>query len=324
MKQTTIHKRWTAVLATTAIIVTTFAAAPSASADPVSVAPGGSVTVRTGCREPVVRPVIPVEAGTASYDADAGILTFTAAANFGGLATVTLQCGFPGNELFPSWQFLVTPEVAAPVSVAPGSAINVPYGSCTSPQVPTVSPSEAGAATYNFDTTVDFTAAAGFTGLALVSFTCSGFQAPTLQFLVKEPEVAGVDATFTPRPAPGPCILIASGANIAFGNVIVGDRIEAPTRTRVSSCAPIALRLSNTVANATSGSAPNLVTLTPTLATPVPANEFRYEINETVLFSETLAVGASLDLRHTVLVGVGSAGLGQSFSTKVTFTATAA
>jgi len=243
MKQTTIHKRWTAVLATTAIIVTTFAAAPSAS--------------------------------------------------------------------------------AAPIVVPPGSAINVPYGTCTSPQVPTVSPSEAGAATYNFDTTVDFTAAAGFTGLALVSFTCSGFSAPALQFLVT-PEVAGVDATFTPRPAPGPCILIASGANIAFGNVIVGDRIEAPTRTRVSSCAPIALRLSNTVANATSGSAPNLVTLTPTQATPVPANEFRYEINETVLFAETLAVGASLDLRHTVLVGVGSAGLGQSFSTKVTFTATAA
>jgi len=243
MKQTTIHKRWTAVLAATAIIVTTFAAAPSAS--------------------------------------------------------------------------------AAPVSVAPGSVTNVPYGSCTSPQIPTVSPSEAGAATYNLDTTVDFTAAAGFRGLALVSFTCSGFSGPALQFLVT-PEVAGVDATFTPRPAPGPCILIASGANIAFGNVIVGDRIEAPTRTRVSSCAPIALRLSNTVANATSGSAPNLVTLTPTLGTPVPANEFRYEINETVLFSETLAVGASLDLRHTVLVGVGSAGLGQSFSTKVTFTATAA
>ena len=244
MKQTTIHRRWTAVLAATAIVVTTFAAAPSASADPVSVAPGGSVTVRTGCLEPVVRPVIPVQAGTASYDAGAGILTFTAAANFGGLATVTLQCF---GDSFPSWRFLV-----------------------------------------------------GETG------------------------AAGVDATFTPRAAPGPCILIASGANIAFGNVIVGDRIEAPTRTRVSSCAPIALRLSNTVANATSGSAPNLVTLTPTLGTPVPANEFRYEINETVLFSETLAVGASLDLRHTVLVGVGSAGLGQSFSTKVTFTATAA
>ena len=252
MKQTTIHKRWTAVLATTAIIVTTFAAAPSAS--------------------------------------------------------------------------------AAPIVVPPGSAINVPYGTCTSPQVPTVSPSEAGAATYNFDTTVDFTAAAGFTGLALVSFTCSGFSAPALQFLVT-PEVAGVDATFTPRPAPGPCILIASGAAVEFGDVVVGEKKTSATRTTVRSCASIPTRLGIAVDDATSGADPSVTPLQPTDQTPIPANKFTYEIdvgflqtlaNGAVFMPSPIASGASLNVGHALTVGVGSAGLGQQFSTKVTFTATAA
>jgi len=253
MKQTTIHRRWTAVLAATAIVVTTFAAAPSASADPVSVAPGGSVTVRTGCLEPVVRPVIPVQAGTASYDAGAGILTFTAAANFGGLATVTLQCF---GDSFPSWRFLV-----------------------------------------------------GETG------------------------AAGVDATFTPRAAPGPCILIASGAAVEFGDVVVGEKKTSATRTTVRSCASIPTRLGIAVDDATSGADPSVTPLQPTDQTPIPANKFTYEIdvgflqtlaNGAVFMPSPIASGASLNVGHALTVGVGSAGLGQQFSTKVTFTATAA
>jgi len=256
MKQTTIHRRWTAVLAATAIVVTTFAAAPSASAAPVSVAPGGSVTLPFGCPEPVVRPVIPVEAGTASYNAGTSRLTFTAAAGFGGLATVTLQCGVPGNLLFPSQEFLV---------------------------------GESGA--------------------------------------------AGVDATFTPRPAPGPCILIASGAAVEFGDVVVGEKKTSATRTTVRSCASIPTRLGIAVDDATSGSDPSLTPLEPTDRTPIPANQFAYEIdvgflqtlaNGAINLADPIAAGGTLDVGHALTVGVGSAGLGQSFSTTVTFTATAA
>jgi len=85
------------------------------------------------------------------------------------------------------------------------------------------------------------------------------------------------------------------------------------------------------VDDATSGADPSVTPLQPTDQTPIPANKFTYEIdvgfpqtlaNGAVFMPSPIASGASLDVGHALTVGVGSAGLGQQFSTAVTFTAT--
>ena len=76
-----------------------------------------------------------------------------------------------------------------------------------------------------------FTASATFVGPARVRLavgTC-------VEFDVVGPS-ADVGATFTPRPAPGPCIQIVSGATVGFGDVTVGATSTAATETVLSNC----------------------------------------------------------------------------------------
>lgn len=175
-----------------------------------------------------------------------------------------------------------------------------------------------------------FTASASYIGPAIIrGIDGSGDPVTFATVSVVGPR-SDVGATFTPRPAPGPCIVIDSGANVAFGDVTLGTQITAATQTVVRSCASINSTLAAAVAPATSGVAPNVVTFTPTDVTPAPAGSFRYEINAG--FPVPLAEGASLfpgpftpgttrTFTHSLLVGAGSSGIGQQFSTTVTFTA---
>jgi hypothetical protein len=162
-----------------------------------------------------------------------------------------------------------------------------------------------------------------------------------------------VDATFTPKAAPGPCIQIVSGATVPFGEIEIGRLQDAPTRTQVQSCASINIKLTASVSAAASGVAPNVVTMQPAADSfPIPSNQFRYSLfwqgptPSDSCSAYRLALGnvpgafqnicdpeqADLPLGpsttrsfdHQIYLGAGSSGVGQQFSTTVTLTAMAA
>jgi hypothetical protein len=124
------------------------------------------------------------------------------------------------------------------------------------------------------DCRIRFTASSTYLG----PVTVSDDDIRTVQLEVTNKN-ASIGATFTPKAAPGPCIQIVSGANIDFGDVTIGGRsVESQTETQVQSCAQINMNINATVSEATSGIAPNVVTLQPevlvgSLTSP---NTFRY------------------------------------------------
>ena len=144
---------------------------------------------------------------------------------------------------------------------------------------------------------------------------------------------ADVGATFTPRPAPGPCIEVLSGAAVGFGDVTVGVAKAATIETAVTNCSDgLDLDLLGSVSPAVSGSGPGAITWQPwQFENTTSPNEFVYTVSSsepatanlggTPTSIGTAPAGVTRYLDHRLLVSVGSStGLNQEFRTTVTFT----
>ncbi len=148
---------------------------------------------------------------------------------------------------------------------------------------------------------------------------------------------ADVGASFTPRPAPGPCIQIVSGATVAFGDVTVGAPTTATTQTVVSNCsAGLDVSVFGSISPATSGSGSSAVTWEPVVAVPGP-NQFGYRLadsgdgisalldNDSTVFVRTLPNGFTRSMDHQLSIGSGSTtGINSAFNATITLLATVA
>ncbi|MFZ4810717.1 MAG: hypothetical protein ACOYL9_05175 [Ilumatobacteraceae bacterium] len=217
-----------------------------------------------------------------------------------------------------------------------------------------VVPSAAGIVTEavdGIDCRIQFTASSTYFGPVTVSNSKR-----TVQLEVTNKN-ASIGATFTPKAAPGPCIQIVSGATVPLGEIEIGSYSseDAPTTTEVRSCGWINIKLTASVSAATSGVAPNVVTMQPQPheTWPLKPNKFGYLLswNQTPtpsgqcgpLYTAVLTnvpqafyrgcdTAADLPLTpqgtrafsHSLMIGAGSSGAGQEFSTTVTLTAMAA
>lgn len=221
----------------------------------------------------------------------------------------------------------VSAQTATPVrqgeTIVVGSTSNTDPFTVSPPQAGTVSnPTWVGNAT--------FTASATFVGQARVCVaggTC-------VDVLVVGPS-ADVGATFTPRPAPGPCILIVSGATVAFGDVTVGATATAATGTAVSNCSSgLDVDLFGSISQATSGT--GAVVWEPVQTIPTP-NQFRYRLqnsgdnvdrvldNDSSVFVQQLPNSFTRTFDHTLTIGGGSTtGLNSQFNATITLLAAVA
>jgi hypothetical protein len=209
---------------------------------------------------------------------------------------------------------------------------------------PTVNPPEAGTLAFVAGSPVPelrFTASVSFTGTATINALNVSFD-PIVVAVVNVVGPSGdVAATFTPRPAPGPCITL-TGTTIDFGDVEVGMRARAAANTVVVPCTEISQDIAAQVSNATAGG--ESISWEPTRTEPGP-NQFRYSLDpygvdgdaEVFLGNDLRTVGftnpsewydendSPLFFNHFLIVGLGSTtGFGEQFSATVTFTATAA
>lgn len=222
------------------------------------------------------------------------------------------------------------PAAAAAITVRQGETIVV--GSTSNTSQFTVSPPDAG--TVRLPTWIGnatFTASATFVGPARVclSGTCVD--------VIVVGSRADVGATFTPRPAPGPCILILSGGNIDFGDVTVGATTTAAIGTAVSNCSSgLDVDIYGSITQATSGIGPGAVVWEPVQTTPTP-NQFRYRLqnsgdnvdrvldNDSSVFVQRLPNSFTRTFDHTLTIGAGSAtGLNSPFNATVILIATEA
>jgi hypothetical protein len=244
---------------------------------------------------------------------------------------------------------------AADFTVRPGSTTTV-FGPVVNEfelRQPRVDPSTAGTLTIVQDLDagteeVVFVAATSYNGEATLSFGLDG-QLQTLTVEIDGSQ-SDISATFTPRPAPGPCIAVAlvdpndptgpAPSGVGFGDVQVGATAVSPTTINVSSCTTGNLTqfISAQVGDATSGSGPGQVVWEPGTTTGfgLGPNEFQYAVrlpalpdpialrNDLVGIA-TFASASSppLPVQSELTVGPGSStGLGEQFSTTVTFVAT--
>lgn len=222
-----------------------------------------------------------------------------------------------------------SPAAAADFTVRQGETVEIdPGGVSPGPGQLEVTPAEAGTAVLRPGGGIRFTASTAYLGAATIAYASAG-----LSWRIEVVgEQATVGATFTPRAAPGPCIVIVSGGSVAFGDVVVGTPVIAPTTTRIEPCSTAPVSLLGSVAPAVAGPVGARVTLTPTVTAPPPAGQFRYVIGGTPLNAVPIedtsnwllgGLGTGLTITHTLEVGAGTSTslLGQSFSTTVAFTA---
>ncbi len=223
----------------------------------------------------------------------------------------------------------VSAQTATPVrqgeTIVVGSTSNTDPFTVSPPQAGTVSnPTWVGNAT--------FTASATFVGPARVCLaggTC-------VDVVVVGPS-ADVGATFTPRPAPGPCIVIVSGATVAFGDVTVGATSTAATATALSNCSSgLDVDIYGSITQATSGTGAGAVVWEPVQTIPTP-NQFRYRLqnsgdnvdrvldNDSSVFVQQLPNSFTRTFDHTLTIGAGStSGLNSQFSATITLLAAVA
>ncbi len=181
-----------------------------------------------------------------------------------------------------------------------------------------------------------FTASTSYIGPATVNGIDTLTDPIVIARVVVEGSRADVGATFTPRPAPGPCIQILSGGTVDFGDVTVGVAKTAPIETTVSNCSTgLDVRLYGSVSAATSGTGATAVEWEPVKAAAGP-NQFQYRLtgNEsTDLFLDsassspvrTIPNGFTRSLNHELNIGAGSTtGLNSQFNATVTLLAAVA
>ena len=235
--------------------------------------------------------------------------------------------------------FGASPAVAADFTINPGEVASFFSGTASNA---TVDPASAGSVTIvpalaglPLSARIDFASSINFSGTATITWDSVqlGRSSVTVQVGTDRQDVS---ATFTPRPAPGPCILIGSGATVSFGDVTIGATQTGGTSTEVRSCASIDQSISASVSAATSGSGQNAITWQPTTSPTVGPNGFSYglrssgETTATLLpatgavaaVGSTLAPASAMYLEHTLAIGAGSTtGIGQPFSATVSLIA---
>lgn len=231
------------------------------------------------------------------------------------------------------------PAVAADFTINPGEVTSFFSGTASNA---TVDPSNAGTVTIvpalpglPISAYIEFAASINFTGLVTITWDSVqlGRSSVTVQVGTGRQDVS---ATFTPRPAPGPCILIGSGATVSFGDVTIGATQTGATQTEVRSCASIDQTISASVSAATSGSGQNVISWQPTTSSTAAPNEFSYALRSSGQTTSTrlpangavaavggpLAPASALSLEHTLAIGAGSTtGIGQPFSATVSLIA---
>jgi hypothetical protein len=182
-----------------------------------------------------------------------------------------------------------------------------------------------------------FTASTSYTGPA----TINGIDTVTTPIVIArvlvEASTADVGATFTPRPAPGPCIQIQSGGAVDFGDVTVGVPTTAATETVVSNCSSgLGVDIFGSISPATNGAGPSAVAWEPVAAVAGP-NQFSYRLadsgdnigalldNDSSVLVRTLPNGFSRSFNHQLRIGAGSTtGINTQFDATVTLLATVA
>lgn len=229
----------------------------------------------------------------------------------------------------------------AAVGVEPGATVTIPGVTCPNPNVAlvVVEPTAAGTGAVSVSGTVEFTASAAYAGTATVAVSCAGRVGPETT-VVNVGEVGSAEATFTPRPAPGPCITVTLNdtgvtgipANIRFGDVTVGQTVTSPTTVVIGSCATIDQGLTAQISDATSGSGPSQVTWEPNNGSLSP-NQFSYELDivgqttpvpliNTPTGVATLAPVELFAATSDLTIAQGSStGIGQQFTATLTFVA---
>jgi hypothetical protein len=180
---------------------------------------------------------------------------------------------------------------------------------------------------------LEFVASPDYLGPVTVSWTDQGVpRSATIDVRVLD-DGDTVSAVFTPRAAPGPCIVVTSGRSIDFGSVELGARTTAPQTTTVEACSTIDQRLDASVSNADAGGGASMNAV----KTDPQPNEFVYQLTDvqqtglgTVSLDNALTRVALLDapsegspiptFRHELTIAPGSA-TGEQFAATLTFTA---
>ena len=229
----------------------------------------------------------------------------------------------------------IAPTVSAQTGLPVGQGQSITVGSLLGGETATVDPPDAG--TLRFEgipgdfVTVDFTASTTYLGPVTIRWTNLVGESLAAPFVVSG-DNSSAQATFTPRPAPGPCILIRDGSTIDFGDVTVGDTEVASTRTDIVNCAPFGLRIFSSVSTATSGTGPSAITWEPVLGAAGP-NQFTYGVGQSAppftpiddAFAVDVGGIPTASIRsfdHQLDVGSGSTtGVGSPFNATVTFLA---
>jgi spore coat protein U-like protein len=181
-----------------------------------------------------------------------------------------------------------------------------------------------------------FTASTSYIGPATINGIDTLTDPIVIARVVVEGPRAEVGATFTPRPAPGPCIQILSGGTVDFGDVTVGVAKTASTETVVSNCSSgLDVDIFGSVSQATSGTGPSAVVWEPVVS-PAGPNQFTYRLfgiestsalldNDSSVRVRGLPNGFTRSLSHELGIGAGSStGLNSQFNATVNLLATVA
>jgi hypothetical protein len=220
-------------------------------------------------------------------------------------------------------------------TVVPGESISFDVGPCSNSFL-YVFPVSMGSGSYNpIDQTITFTASSTFSW-SEASLSCSGQDAKWFYFVVPG-NTGSAAASFTPRPAPGPCIYVSMnlvvGNVIRFGDVTVGENKFSDDQVDLGSCTSIGQDVSAAISDASTGTTPGDVTWEPSKTTLQP-NQFRYTLykgtldrrldNTPTLLMAMPPWGYSSALRSELVIAPGSStGIGETFSANLSFIATA-
>ncbi len=218
-------------------------------------------------------------------------------------------------------------------TVVPGGSITFDAGPCSLALLD-VGPGSMGSGFYNpTDQTITFTASSTFSW-AKATLECLG-QDKFFYFVVQR-NTGSAAASFTPRPAPGPCIMVGrrdEGSNlIRFGDVTVGTIKRSADQVDLGSCTSIGQVVAAAISDASTGTAPGDVTWEPSKTTLQP-NQFRYTLskgtlsrdldNTPTLLMAMPAWGVLSRLDSDLEIAPGSStGIGETFSANLSFIAT--